>query len=73
MNQSIVDAYPKIFANKKKILVIFAHPDDLELCRTILNRAVAQRRKTSKFEYRVQHNNGEWRLALACIELFDDP
>lgn len=27
----MVDSYQKIFANKKRILAVFAHPDDLEL------------------------------------------
>ncbi|MBU1111062.1 PIG-L family deacetylase [Patescibacteria group bacterium] len=31
MNQPITDAYKKIFADKQRILVVFAHPDDLEL------------------------------------------
>jgi len=31
MTQSISDSYQQIFSNKKKILVITAHPDDLEI------------------------------------------
>lgn len=31
MNQDVVDSYQKIFGNKQKIMVVMAHPDDLEL------------------------------------------
>ncbi|MFA6518189.1 MAG: PIG-L deacetylase family protein [Candidatus Shapirobacteria bacterium] len=31
MKQPITDSYQRIFADKKRVLVVFAHPDDLEL------------------------------------------
>lgn len=42
MMTPIVDSYSEIFSNKKKILVVFAHPDDLELyCGGTVARLVA--------------------------------
>jgi LmbE family N-acetylglucosaminyl deacetylase len=39
---SIVDAYQQIFSDKKKIMAVFAHPDDLEImCGGLIARLVA--------------------------------
>ncbi|PJE66524.1 hypothetical protein COU93_03895, partial [Candidatus Shapirobacteria bacterium CG10_big_fil_rev_8_21_14_0_10_36_6] len=39
---TITDSYQKIFANKKKIMVVTAHPDDLEImCGGLVARLVA--------------------------------
>ncbi|PIU73325.1 hypothetical protein COS78_02920 [Candidatus Shapirobacteria bacterium CG06_land_8_20_14_3_00_40_12] len=45
MRQPVTDAYQKIFNGKKKILVVFAHPDDLELyCGGTVARLIADGR-----------------------------
>ena len=41
-----------------KSFEVFVHPDELALCRDILNRTVLSGEKQSGFEYRVKHKNG---------------
>ena len=43
-----------------KSFEVFVHPDDLVLCRDVLNRTVLSGERQSGFEYRVKHKNGSW-------------
>lgn len=49
MLSSIVDSYTKIFRDKQRILVVFAHPDDLELyCGGTVARLIGDGKKLDR-------------------------
>jgi len=51
MKTPIVDSYEKIFSDKKRIMAIFAHPDDLELyCGGTVARLIADGKKVSSIK-----------------------
>ena len=51
MRKQIVDSYEKVFGDKKRIMAIFAHPDDLELyCGGTVARLIADGKKVSSIK-----------------------
>jgi len=51
---------------------IFVHPDDLAICRAILNRAIVSGEKQSGFEYRVKHKDGSWQWHTSNASVIRD-
>ena len=39
----------------------FVHPEDVDLCRTVLERIITTGQKQAGIQYRVKHQNGQWR------------
>lgn len=49
------------------------HPDDLQSCQDFLLRLIKTRKKQSGLEYRVRHQNGEWRWHVTNASPLLDP
>lgn len=50
----------------------FVHPEDLDLCRGVLNRTLVNGEKLSGIEYRVLHKDGSWRWHTSNASLIRD-